>query len=753
MTLLYRCLAGVSGLIVTALCLAATPAAPAYVWKNVQVGGGGFAPAVVFSRVEKGLAYLRTDIGGLYRWDNALGRWIPLQDSMAESTYFGIESVTPDPVDADVVYAAAGMYRWDGAAALLKSKDRGRSWDVYPVSFRMGGNEDGRGLGERLAVDPNDPAILYFGSRHDGLQRSTNGGKSWSSVRSFPVKGLGWSGNGPTHAGLSFIVFDRASGAAGRKSKTLFVGVADPGSQHLFRSDDSGETWGPIAGEPSADLLPVQAELDDRGMLYLAYSNGPGPNGITAGAVFKFDTRARAWTDITPDQPQTHVPGGFMGLSLDRSRAGTLVVATVDRWPTHDTIFRTSDGGNSWRSLKELSRRDVTDTPFLLWGDSQASFGWWISSVAIDPFDSNHLAYVTGATLYATRDLEHKEGNSPITWRPWVKGIEETAILTLTSPPQGPALLSGFGDIGGFVHESLDATPAAMFMDPVFNNTHTLDYAGTAPNVVVRSGTPRKRDGENSVSLAYSLDFGRHWAPLKAPPLKGSDKQGAFNRRFDLDGNAAIATSADGATFMVMTPVPLLTHDRGKTWTPVRGMPYYARGVADRVDAQRFYAVDYDKGLVVRSNDGGATFAALAGKGFPQAILAERPDKPEAPWPLMTTPGKAGDLWFLFDGKLFHSVDGGASFVTVNTSLKVERLGFGKAPPGRDFPALVAIGKDETLRAIWRSDDAGLNWVRINDAGHEYGRRFRCIAGDPRVFGRVYVGTDGRGILYGEPGR
>jgi len=30
---------------------------------------------------------------------------------------------------------------------------------------------------------------------------------------------------------------------------------------------------------------------------------------------------------------------------------------------------------------------------------------------------------------------------------------------------------------------------------------------------------------------------------------------------------------------------------------------------------------------------------------------------------------------------------------------------------------------------------------------------FRCIAGDPRVFGRVYVGTDGRGILVGEPAR
>jgi xyloglucan-specific exo-beta-1,4-glucanase len=29
--------------------------------------------------------------------------------------------------------------------------------------------------------------------------------------------------------------------------------------------------------------------------------------------------------------------------------------------------------------------------------------------------------------------------------------------------------------------------------------------------------------------------------------------------------------------------------------------------------------------------------------------------------------------------------------------------------------------------------------------------RFRVIAGDPRVFGRVYVGTDGRGVFYGEP--
>jgi photosystem II stability/assembly factor-like uncharacterized protein len=81
----------------------------------------------------------------------------------------------------------------------------------------------------------------------------------------------------------------------------------------------------------------------------------------------------------------------------------------------------------------------------------------------------------------------------------------------------------------------------------------------------------------------------------------------------------------------------------------------------------------------------------------------------------------------------------------------VAALGFGKAAPGHRYPALYALGVKGSTHAIWRSDDKGASWLRINDAQHEYGWRLRCIAGDPRVFGRVYVGTDGRGIVYGEP--
>jgi hypothetical protein len=77
-------------------------------------------------------------------------------------------------------------------------------------------------------------------------------------------------------------------------------------------------------------------------------------------------------------------------------------------------------------------------------------------------------------------------------------------------------------------------------------------------------------------------------------------------------------------------------------------------------------------------------------------------------------------------------------------------FGFGKAPPGKTYPALFAAGTLNNITGIFRSDDAGRTWVRINDDQHQYGTRFRCLCGDPRVFGRVYVGTDGRGIVYGD---
>jgi len=79
-----------------------------------------------------------------------------------------------------------------------------------------------------------------------------------------------------------------------------------------------------------------------------------------------------------------------------------------------------------------------------------------------------------------------------------------------------------------------------------------------------------------------------------------------------------------------------------------------------------------------------------------------------------------------------------------------DSLGFGKAAPGRNYPALFLSGKVGQVQALFRSDGAGRTWVRINDDQHQFGW-VNHVTGDPRIYGRVYFGTGGRGIIYGDP--
>ncbi|MCW8125880.1 WD40/YVTN/BNR-like repeat-containing protein [Microbulbifer halophilus] len=699
-----------------------------YHWRNITVGAGGFAPNIVFSEAEENLAYLRTDMGGAYRWDEIRQRWIPLQDGMAESSYFGIESIAADPEDADVVHMAAGMYK-HYPAAMLRSFDRGSTWEVTPVPFAMGGNEDGRGLGERLAVDPQDTDHLLFGSRFDGLWRSRDRGASWQKLQSFPHPGLGkpqerWSSRG----GVSFVLFN---------SDRIFAGVADRRAAGLYRSDDGGESWEKISGGPH-ELLPVQAAAAGDN-LYITYSDDIGPNGIESGAVYRLDLEIDEWSNITP--PPAKAEGGFMGLSVSEQNPETVAVATIDRWRPRDNIFVSHDGGDNWRALESRSRRDVSATPYLYWGEEESDFGWWIAGLAFDPFDENTLVYTTGATVYRTDKLPGEK----LLWQPWVKGIEQTAVIALTSLPQGPELLSGFGDISGFVHEDFDRSPRTMLTGPVFANTNQIDYAGAAPHIVLRSGTPPHRAEGPVPTLAWSDNHGRQWHPLTVPPLKMDGE----SRRFDLSGDNAITVSADGETFVFMAPIPQRSGDRGENWRSVKDLPEGLRPVADRVDGERFYALDFASGEIYASNDAARTFAPLNSRGLPKGLKAPR-DREQA-WPLLATPGRSGELWLVSEKGLFHSTDGGHSFRRLQGDIAVEEMAFGRAAPGRDHPALFAIGTRGDLRAIWRSDNAGKSWQRVNGADSEYGRRYRTIAGDPRHFGRVYVGTDGRGIVVGEP--
>jgi len=83
-----------------------------YTYANVNIGGGGFVTGIIFNPAEKGLCYVRTDVGGAYRWNPASARWEPLLDwvSQADWNLQGVESLASDPLHPARVYIAAGTY-------------------------------------------------------------------------------------------------------------------------------------------------------------------------------------------------------------------------------------------------------------------------------------------------------------------------------------------------------------------------------------------------------------------------------------------------------------------------------------------------------------------------------------------------------------------------------------------------------------------------------------------------------------------
>lgn len=75
------------------------------------------------------------------------------------SLCFVSDALATDPVQPENLYIAVGLYTnsWDpNNGTILKSRDRGESFSFISLPFKVGGNMPGRGLGERLAVDPNN---------------------------------------------------------------------------------------------------------------------------------------------------------------------------------------------------------------------------------------------------------------------------------------------------------------------------------------------------------------------------------------------------------------------------------------------------------------------------------------------------------------------------------------------------------------------------------------------------------------------
>ncbi|KZL64052.1 fungal cellulose binding domain-containing protein [Colletotrichum incanum] len=723
------------------LLAAAASVHAACTWKNVHTGGGGgFVPSIVFHPTEKGVAYARTDIGGLYRL-NPDDSWTPVTDANgfahdADWNRWGIDALALDPADPSKVYIAAGMYTndWDPKnGTIARSSDKGESWEVTTLPFKVGGNMPGRGTGERLAVDPKNPEIIYFGARSgNGLWKSTDAGASFSKVSSFEAVGTFRPGlesdayNGDLQ-GLTFVTFDETSDVLNGATSRIFVGTADNTTASVYVSTDAGATWGPVADQP-AKFFPHKARLQPtEKVIYFTYSDGTGPYDGTLGGVWKYDLTSSKWTDITPTSG-SDLFYGFGGLSVDMKKPGTLMVATLNSWYPDAILFRSTDSGATWKRIWSYGADGKVAPQYTIraanapWIETNfldidtKKLGWMIESLEIDPTNSDKWFYGTGLTLYGGNDLTNWDNNKTITIESLASGIEEMAISSLASVPGGSELLMATLDNNGFTYDTvadLEKAPQTAWTNPWWASSVSVDFAGNDVNKVVRIGK-----ATDSPQLALSKDGGATWAVLNSTGTTTTD------------GTVAYSADGDIVLWSSLSAGVQVSRNEGKLENVT--LPASSVIASDKKNNTVFYAGS--KTTFYVSTDGAATFI--------KSLLANVTEIRH----IAAHPTKAGEIFVSTDSGIFHSTDFGKTFTPTPGPADTHAVSVGKGD-GTGWN-LYVFGEGAEGKKLYGSTDLGATWVDLQ-GGQSFGALDgAALVGSANEANVVYVGTNGRGVMY-----
>lgn len=685
------------------------------VWKNVQIGGTGFVTGIVASKTEADLKYARTDVGGAYRWNKTSGTWIPLLDwtSINQTGYQGVESLAIDPQNNDVVYILAGTdYFNNGRTAVLKSTDRGNTFTetIVTSQFKAHGNGMGRSNGERLAVDPNNSNVLFCGTRRNGLFKSTDGGSTWTKNSAFPVTATA------NDNGICFVIFDPNT-ASGGTTQTIYAGVSRTGASNLYKSIDGGASWTAVTNSTTA-YMPQRAVLDSNGTLLITYADKEGPWNPGSGQIWKLNSTGTL-TNITP----AGIAKPFGGIDVDPANPLRIVASTMNTYLLQytpsggsgvygDRFFLSTDGGATWKDLVGTSGIKMMDNGCTWISGSSASIHW-AGDIKFNPFNTAQASVVSGNGIFTCDDVNAVQ----TTWKFDAKGQEESVPYDLISIPSGPAL-SVIADYDGFKHT--DVSVYASQYVPTMGSSTGIAYAAGNTNKLVRLGD----------KMYYSSDQGTTWI-MTAATLQGS--------------KGSVALSYDGTKILHCPEnanALYRTADNGATWTASTGVSFNTVPVSDPVTNNKFYVYNSGNGDLMVSTNGGSSFtkAGSAGSGGSKIIRS--------------VPGKAGHLWIAKNnGGLIRTIDGGVTYTTPSAAVTAaSAVGIGKAAPNANYPAIYIWGTVSGVTGVFRSIDQGMTWERVNDDLHQYGGtgNGNFIVGDMNVYGRVYMSTVGRGIVYGD---
>lgn len=684
-----------------------------FTFGQVAMGGGGFVSGV-FSTSEEGLFYARTDVGGAYRYNSKAEKWESMSYDISEDDrgLLGIDGLAFGESDPNRVYLLAGTeYFSGGKTCLLISDDYGKTFTRTELTdmIKAHGNGMGRGNGERIAVDPKNSDIIYIGGRTGGMIKSTDGGKTFTSL-DMGTKTTTANGNGI----CSILILPESGDENG--CTTIYAAISRVKEDNLYKSTDGGATWTPVADAPKG-LMVQRMKYDGNGRIYITYANTEGPwnNNRTSGGIRMLDTATDKMTDVSPAKKC------FGDIVIDPENPDRMMACTENIYMPQpngaygDEFYVTTDGGKSWKCLNNVMTMSDGGIEWI----STTSIHW-CSSMCIDRYNPNRIMVVSGNGIFACDNIWDEKPEFCF----FSKGIEETVPYDIISIPGGE-LVSVIGDYDGFVQSS--AEEYGKVHSSVAGSMTSLAVAAKSDDVWVKCG-----GNETTPGFWYTLDAGATWQQARKSPLESGK----------IAYGGCVGVSADGKTFYWAPGNDTFiyyTTDNGDSWTKSQGGVGIKKITADSVNPDYVYASS--SSAFFYSGDGGKTFSQNM---TVSVFTSARP---------VAVPDKEGVLYFPALG-LQYSTDHGKTFTRIDTLAACLAAGLGKGKTENSPYTIFIWGKptnDDEIGLYW-SEDEGASWKRVNDSAHQFGGPGNgyFVTGDMNVYGRVYMSTVGLGVIYGD---